>query len=88
MRSHNSVVTTTLKKMTEFSTNHFLLTSMTLPPIIQLEAFLATPQQDENLEALRQEYETVLTLLETHFLEAIVSKEWGEFEEFVNHFKE
>ncbi|HEY9706959.1 MAG TPA: hypothetical protein V6D48_02015 [Oculatellaceae cyanobacterium] len=60
---------------------------MTLPPIVQLEAFLATPQEEESLEALRQEYETVLTLLETHFLEAIISKDWKEFEEFVDYFR-
>ncbi len=48
---------------------------------------LATSQEDEKLEALRQEYETVLSLLESHFLEAIVSKEWGEFEEYVDYFR-
>jgi hypothetical protein len=60
---------------------------MNLPPIIQLVAFGATPQQDEKLEELRQEYETVLTLLETHFLEALVSRDWSEFDEFVNDFR-
>jgi len=60
---------------------------MNLPPIVQLEAFLATPQEEESLEALRQEYETVLTLLETHFLEAIISKDWREFDQFVSYFR-
>ena len=48
---------------------------------------LTTSQEDEKLEALRQEYETVLTLLETHFLEAIVSNHWTEFDQFVNDFR-
>ena len=48
---------------------------------------LATPQEEESLEALRQEYETVLTLLESHFLEAIVSKNWTEFDQFVSCFR-
>jgi len=41
----------------------------------------------EEEEALRQEYETVLGLLESYFLEAIISGNWEEFEIFVSHFK-
>jgi hypothetical protein len=47
----------------------------------------ATSQEDEKLEALRQEYETVLTLLESHFLEALSSKDWSQFEEYVDYFR-
>lgn len=45
------------------------------------------PHQDERLEALRQEYETLLTLLESEFLGALLSGDWSEFDQFINEMK-
>jgi hypothetical protein len=42
---------------------------------------------DEHFEELHQQYETVLTLLESHFLGALLSGNWDEFEDFVNDFR-
>jgi hypothetical protein len=41
----------------------------------------------EEYEAIRQEYETCLTLLESYFVEAIASGNWEEFDIFVSHFR-
>ena len=61
-------------------------------PLTELEAALAhlrlTPELcDEHFDELRQQYETVLTLLESHFLGALLSGNWDEFEDFVNDFR-
>jgi hypothetical protein len=48
---------------------------------------LAREPLDERLEELRQQYETVLTLLESEFLGALISGDWGEFDQFINDFK-
>jgi hypothetical protein len=42
---------------------------------------------DERTEELRQQYETVLTLLESEFLGALISGDWSEFDQFVNDFR-
>lgn len=61
--------------------------------LLKLETELAgirvTPpgELDERTEELRQEYETVLCLLETEFLAALTSGNWSEFDEFVAMFK-
>jgi hypothetical protein len=47
----------------------------------------ATQQHGEHLEELRQEYETVLGILESEFLGALISGNWTEFEQFVESFK-
>ena len=62
---------------------------MTLPPILKLEIFLNNLRLnqkpvDPRFEALRENYETVLSLLESEFLGAIVSGNWAEFDELVN----
>jgi hypothetical protein len=61
-------------------------------PLTELETALAhfrlSPEPcDERFEELRQQYETVLTLLESHFLGALNSGDWDEFEDFVNDFR-
>jgi hypothetical protein len=61
-------------------------------PLTELETALAhfrlSPEScDERFEELRQQYETVLTLLESHFLGALLSGNWDEFEDFVNDFR-
>ena len=61
-------------------------------PLTELEIALAhlrlSPEPcDERLEELRQQYETVLTLLESHFLGALLSGDWTKFEDFVNDFR-
>ena len=61
-------------------------------PLTELETALAhlwrQPEPlDERLEELKQQYETVLTLLESHFLGALLSGNWDEFEDFVNDFR-
>jgi hypothetical protein len=61
-------------------------------PLTELETalfnFRRQPEPcDEHLEELRQQYETVLTLLESHFLGALLSGDWDEFEDFVNDFR-
>ncbi len=65
---------------------------MTLPPVLKLEIFLGNlrlnPKPvDPRLEALREDYETVLNLLESEFLGAIVSGDWAEFDELINDFR-
>jgi hypothetical protein len=65
---------------------------MTINPLTELEAALAhlrlsTEPLDDRLEELRQQYEVILTLLESHFLGALNSGDWDEFEEFVNDFR-
>jgi hypothetical protein len=65
---------------------------MTINPLTELETALAhlrlsAEPLDERLEELRQQYETVLTLLESHFLGALNSGDWTEFEDFVNDFR-
>ncbi len=60
--------------------------------LIELERALAdirlSPAPlDERTEELRQQYETVLTLLESEFLGALISGDWCEFDQFVNDFK-
>jgi hypothetical protein len=65
------------------------------PPLnhlVELERALAdirlSPEPlDERTEELKQQYETVLTLLETEFLGALISGDWSEFDQFVNDFK-
>ena len=42
---------------------------------------------DERTEELKQQYETVLTLLEAEFLGGLISGDWSEFDQFVNDFK-
>ncbi len=61
-------------------------------PLTELETALAhfrlSPEPcDERFEELRQQYEVVLTLLESHFLGALLSGNWDEFEDFVNDFR-
>jgi hypothetical protein len=61
-------------------------------PLVELESALAhirfNPEPlDERLEELKQQYETVLTLLEAEFLGALISSDWSEFDQFVNDFK-
>ena len=60
--------------------------------LIELERALAdirlSPAPlDERTEELRQQYETVLTLLESEFLGALISGDWSEFDQFVNDFR-
>lgn len=43
---------------------------------------------DERMEELKQRYETACTLLEGHFLDALMSGDWQKFDEFVRDFKE
>jgi hypothetical protein len=62
------------------------------PNLMELEHALAdirlTPSPlDERTEELKQQYETVLTLLEAEFLGALISGDWSEFDQFVNDFK-
>jgi hypothetical protein len=65
---------------------------MATNPLTELETVLAhlrlsAEPLDERLEELKQKYETVLTLLESHFLGALLSGNWDEFEDFVNDFR-
>jgi hypothetical protein len=65
---------------------------MATNPLTELETALAhlrlsAEPLDERLEELKQQYETVLTLLESHFLGALLSGNWDEFEDFVNDFR-
>ncbi len=43
--------------------------------------------QDEYLEELRQQYETVLGILESEFLGALVTGRWSSFDQFVESFR-
>ena len=61
-------------------------------PLIELERALAdirlSPEPlDERMNELRQQYETVLTLLESEFLGALLSGDWTEFDQFVKDFR-
>ncbi len=61
-------------------------------PLAELERALAdirlSPAPlDDRLEELKQQYETVLTLLESEFLGALISGDWSEFDQFVNDFR-
>ncbi len=42
---------------------------------------------DERLEELKQHYETVLTLLESDFLGALLTGDWTEFDQLINDFR-
>jgi hypothetical protein len=62
------------------------------PSLEHLEREIAhlrlNPQpDDERLEELRQQYETVLTLLESSFLVGVVTGNWSEFDDFVSMFR-
>ena len=61
-------------------------------PLMELERALAdirlSPAPlDERLEELKQQYETVLSLLESQFLGALLSGNWSEFDQFINDFR-
>ena len=61
-------------------------------PLFDLERAIAhlrlTPRpEDERMEELKQQYETVLTLLESEFLGALISGDWTEFDQFINEFR-
>ena len=61
-------------------------------PLIELERALAdirlSPEPlDERMNELKQQYETVLTLLESEFLGALLSGDWTEFDQFVKDFR-
>ncbi|HEY9672732.1 MAG TPA: hypothetical protein V6D11_14905 [Waterburya sp.] len=43
--------------------------------------------EDERMEEFKQHYETLLTLLESHFIGALLSGNWDEFDQFVNDLK-
>jgi hypothetical protein len=60
--------------------------------LVELERALAdirlSPEPlDDQTEELKQQYETVLTLLESEFLHGLISGDWSEFDQFVNDFK-
>lgn len=42
----------------------------------------------EKLEELRQENEALLTALESEFLQALLTGDWGKFDEFIQSIKE
>ena len=61
-------------------------------PLMELERALAdirlSPEPlDERMNELKQQYETVLTLLESEFLGALLSCDWTEFDQFVKDFR-
>jgi hypothetical protein len=63
-----------------------------LNPLMELERALAdirlSPAPlDERLEELKQDYETVLSLLESQFLGALLSGDWTEFDQFIKDFR-
>ena len=63
-----------------------------LNPLMELERALAdirlSPAPlDERLEEIKQQYETVLSLLESQFLGALLSGDWSEFDQFVKDFR-
>lgn len=65
---------------------------MTPHNLMEVEKAIAhlrlNPQpQDERFEELKQQYETVLSLLESEFLGAILTGKWEEFDEFIQGFK-
>src|SRR4028119_370521 len=60
--------------------------------LIQLESALAhirltSEPLDERLEELKQQYETILSLLESDFLGALLSGDWTEFDQLINDFR-
>jgi hypothetical protein len=60
--------------------------------LIQLERALAhicltSEPLDDQLEELKQQYETVLTLLESGFLGALLTGDWREFDQLINDFR-
>ena len=60
--------------------------------LLELERALAhirfNPEPlDERLEELKQQYETVLTLLESDFLGALLTGDWTEFDQLINDFR-
>lgn len=60
--------------------------------LLELESALAhirftSEPLDERLEELKQQYETVLTLLESDFLGALISGDWTEFDQLINDFR-
>lgn len=44
--------------------------------------------QPPDLEELRQQNETVLTVLESHFLGALLTNDWTQFDQFLSDFKQ
>jgi hypothetical protein len=61
-------------------------------PLMELQRALAdirlSPAPlDERLEELKQDYETVLSLLESQFLGALLSGDWSEFDQFIKDFR-
>lgn len=61
-------------------------------PLMELQRALAdirlNPNPlDERLEELKQDYETVLSLLESQFLGALLSGDWSEFDQFIKDFR-
>jgi len=63
-----------------------------LNPLMELERALAdirlSPEPlDERMNELKQQYETVLTLLESEFLGALLSGDWTEFDQFIKDFR-
>lgn len=64
-----------------------------LPALMKLETFLAKLQLDpkppsQQLIELKEDWETVLNLIEQLFLESIMSGNWAELEEFIASCKE
>lgn len=60
--------------------------------LLELERALAhirltSEPLDDQLEELKQQYETVLTLLESDFLGALLTGDWREFDQLINDFR-
>jgi len=60
--------------------------------LIELERALAhirltSEPLDDQLEELKQQYETILSLLESDFLGALLSGDWTEFDQLINDFR-
>lgn len=61
-------------------------------PLLELERVLAdirlSPEPlDVRMNELMQQYETVLTLLESQFLGALLGGDWSEFDQFIDDFR-
>lgn len=61
--------------------------------LIELEGFLARLRlkpkiEDERLQKLKEDYETVLSMLESDFLAGIVTGNWADFDRFVKDFRD
>lgn len=59
---------------------------------MELEAFLGRLRlepkiEDERLEELKQQYETVLCMLESDFLTGIVTGNWEDFDNLIKTFR-